>query len=377
VAAIVSGCALAPVIPLPNRVDLEPAEFSDLPGWEEDHHNDALAAFRKSCAVLVNRNGEQWLGGHSYAGAIGVWRSICQTAALIGPNEARSFFEEHFQPLQVSNRDQAEGLFTGYYEPTLKGSRSFSARFHVPLYRRPEDLIGVDLGQFREDLKGERIAGRLEGRRLVPYADRAAIEAGALAGRGLELVWVESAVDAFFLHVQGSGRIELEGGGAMRVGFAGENGHPYAAIGKALVGKGELAPDSVSLQSLRAWLGANPAKAQEVMRLNRSYIFFRELEGDAPIGASGAPLTPLRSLAVDARFLPLGAPVWFDGLIPAEAELAADRRWRRLLIAQDTGGAIKGPVRGDVFFGAGPTAAGLAGRMKHKGRYWILLPKKD
>lgn len=273
-------------------------------------------------------------------------------------------------------------MFTGYYEPELRGSRTRGGRYTVPLYGRPADLVTVDLGQFRDELKGQRIVGRVRQGALRPYATRAEIEAGALHGikhedgGSLELVWVDDAVDAFFLQIQGSGRVVLEDGSVLRVGFAERNGHPYVAIGRELVAQGIMTREQVSMQSIREWLAANPDTAAELMNRNPSFVFFRTLPSstspeDGPFGSEGVPLTPGRSLAVDRNFLPMGLPIWLE----ADDPINSGQRLRRLLIAQDTGGAIRGPVRGDVFWGFGADAAERAGRMRSAGRYWILLPR--
>jgi len=230
--------------------------------------------------------------------------------------------------------------------------------------------VDDDLGQFRDTLRGERIAGRVEGGRLHPYPDRGTIDRGALAGRGLELLWVDDAVDAFFLQIQGSGRVTMADGSVIRVGYDGQNGHPYVAVGRVLIQRGIMTPEQVSMQSIRAWLAANPTAAPDLLRENPSFVFFRELTGDGPVGAQGVALTPGRSLAVDPRFLPLGAPMWLD----VEDPRVAGDRIRRLVVAQDTGGAIRGPVRGDLFWGHGAAAEDAAGRMRSQGRYWLLLP---
>jgi membrane-bound lytic murein transglycosylase A len=241
----------------------------------------------------------------------------------------------------------------------------------VPLYRKPDDLVMVDLGEFRENLKGERIAGRVIDGRLRPYEDRTRIEGGALKGRDLEMVWVDDPVDAFFLHIQGSGRITLEDGSVMRVGYAGQNGHPYIAVGRELIARGVLTKENVSMQSIREWLHANPGEASGLMNKNPSFVFFRPLDGEGPLGAQGVALTPGRSLAVDRSFVPYGLPVWLD----AQDPLDGAARVRRLMVAQDTGGAIRGPVRGDVFWGHGADAELRAGRMKSPGRYYLLIPR--
>ena len=235
----------------------------------------------------------------------------------------------------------------------------------------------VDLGRFRKQLRGQRIAGRVVDGRLQPFETRAAIEAGALADRGLELLWVDDAIEAFFLHIQGSGRVVLDNGEIERVGYAGQNGHAYFAIGRELIARGALDRDNVSLQTIRAWLTAYPEEARAVMNKNASFVFFQRIKGDGPIGAFQVVLTPGASLAVDRRFVPLGVPVWLETLIPeADGEnVEKPVPWRGLLVAQDTGGAIRGVVRGDIFFGAGFKAEAIAGRLKSPGRYFILLPR--
>jgi membrane-bound lytic murein transglycosylase A len=341
-----------------ERRVLTPATFADLPGWKEDDPSAALAAFLRSCRRLRSEPD---------------WRPVCDAAAQAG--SARTFFESNFQPFVVSAGNDPEGLFTGYYEPLLQGSRKRSDRYRVPLYVRPPDLVMVDLGDFREELKGQRIAGRVEEGDLVPYPDRTAIEEGALSGRDLELVWVDDPVDAFFLQIQGSGRVRLDDGSEMRVGYAAQNGHPYFAIGRDLVERGAMPKEEVSMQSIRGWLEQNPDLADGVMARNASYVFFEELKGEGPLGAQGVALTPGRSLAVDLKHWTLGAPVWLDTRAPSPRAGEPDRRLRRLMIAQDTGGAIRGVVRGDVFWGHGEEAAEIAGRMKHPGKMWVLLPR--
>jgi membrane-bound lytic murein transglycosylase A len=362
------------------RLVFAPATFADLPGWNEDPMAPALDAFRRSCGRMAARPAGTALGGAGFAGTAGDWRTVCAAAQKVPAGNdaaARSYFETWFRPLAArTDQGEDEGLFTGYYEPLLQGSRKRTERYHVPLYGRPPDLVSVDLGAFREDLKGRRIAGRVEGGALVPYAGREEIEKGALAGKDLELVWVDDPIDAFFLQIQGSGRVRLAEGGEMRVGYAGENGHPYFAIGRELVKRGALRKEEVSMQSIRRWLEEHPEEAPGVLATNASYVFFQEIEGEGPLGAEGVPVTPGRSLAVDRKHWPLGVPLWLDASAPAAGEGAPDRPLRRLVIAQDTGGAIRGPIRGDVFWGAGDEAAEIAGRMKHQGRLWVLLPKE-
>jgi membrane-bound lytic murein transglycosylase A len=272
-------------------------------------------------------------------------------------------------PFRAADNGETEGLFTGYYEAELHGSLTRDDRFSVPLYRRPDDLVSVDLGQFRPSLKGQRVAGRVAGGRLVPYATRVQIEAGALAGRGLELAWVDDPVDAFFLAIQGSGRVILPDGQALRVGYDGENGQPYVTIGRVLASEGVPA-DQITMPFLRRWIVDHGPEGVALMDKNPSYIFFRELKGDGPLGAQGVALTPGRSAAVDRGFVPLGVPLWVDTTDPVDPS----GRLRRLFVAQDVGGAIRGPVRADLFFGYGPDAANHAGLMKGRGSSWLLLP---
>ena len=380
-ATLASSCAERKETPPPGpTLSLTRVSFTDLPGWPDDDPSEALSAFQRSCGRWAKQAADKSVGGErSVAGTVADWRPACAAAAATPATAtaARSFFETAFSPFAVSDGTKPDGLFTGYYEPRLQGSRVRDGRYRYPLYRRPADLVSVDLGQFDPELQGRRVAGRVEEGRLVPYADRAAIDRGALAGRDLELLWVDDPVDRFFLEIQGSGQIEMPDGAITRVGYADQNGRPYRAIGKDLIEIGAIPREQVSMQAIRAWLEANPGQAPAMMAKNGSYVFFRETQGQAgapgPVGAQGVPLTPGRSLAVDRKFLPLGAPLWLDTTSP---DPAGERPLRRIVIAQDTGGAIRGPVRGDVFWGAGPQAAALAGAMKSPGRLFILLPRE-
>lgn len=367
---------------VPDRdeaVSWRPTTFADLPGWADDRHDEAVAAFARSCAVLARRDGGEPLGGAAAAaaaagapvGTVADWQAICGALPPPGPEAARAFFERWFVPYAPDT----DGLFTGYYEPILPASATPSEGYATPLLARPGDLVSVSLGEFREEYAGERIAGRVVDGRLKPYPSRREIEDGALAGRGLEIAWMADPVDAFFLQIQGSGRLALDDGGVVRVGYAGQNGHPYTAIGRVLIEEGALTREEVSMQSIRGWLAGNPGEAGRVMNENASYVFFRRLTGDGPIGTQGVAVTPRRSLAVDRRFVPLSVPVWLDTTAPAADGGEGETPLRRLMVAQDTGGAIRGAVRGDVFWGAGDEAGAIAGRMKSRGRYYLLLPR--
>ncbi len=370
-----SGCAAVETEKQP--LVLKPASFSDLPGWAEDNHAEIMPAFEKSCARFLKQNPEKQSGPDGSGLKIADWQSTCRALEDSKPvtdDAARRFFENNFIPfLATAGGSESEGLFTGYYEAALRGSRIRGGLYQTPLRQKPADLVSVELGEFREELRGQRIAGRVIDGALKPYEDRAAIVAGKLPPtQDVPLVWVDDPVDAFFLQIQGSGIVTLDDGHAMRVGYDGQNGHVYYAVGRELVKRGILPKEDVSMQSIRAWLAQNPQQAQEFMNLNKSYVFFRALDGEGPIGGEGVALTPLRSLAVDRAKIGYGVPLWLDAAPPSDGQ----SRLRRLMIAQDTGGAIRGAVRGDVFWGYGDEAEHLAGLMKSRGRYWLLLPKK-
>jgi len=309
-----------------------------------------------------------------YAGHVSDWRQICRSAPAIPKDaaEVRAFFEHDFAPFLVTMGSTPEGLFTGYYEPRLNGSRTRHDRFQTPVYGLPDNLVSVDLGTFRDTLKGERIAGRIENQKLVPYATRAEIDAGGLKSSRV-IFYGDDPVAVFFLHIQGSGRVFLDDGSVERIAYAGQNGHPYTAIGKTLIRMGALKRENVSMQSIAAWLHTHPSQARAVMESDASYIFFTEQpSGDPSLGSAGtegALLTPNASIAVDTKIHPLGVPFFIATTTPDGKPLNG------LYVAQDTGGAIKGAVRADIFFGSGHRAESLAGEMKQKGTMFVLLPK--
>jgi membrane-bound lytic murein transglycosylase A len=356
-----------------NATDLTltPVSFSALPNWQNDTTDNALVAFKKSCGVMMKRPASTPVAPTAVAGTIANWQPAC-TAAVTYNGSAKQFFESYFQPYQMTTANGGTGLFTGYYQSMLQGSPVKTAEYNVPLYKRPSDLVMVELGEFRPALKGQRIAGRVLDGKLKPYESRAQIERGALAGKNLELIWVNDADAAFFVQVQGSGRVQMTDGSVVSIGYDGQNGHAYNAIGRELIARGELTKENVSLQTINAWLKAHPSQAQALRDKNPSYVFFKKMDSTSgAVGAQGVALTPMRSLAVDPRFVPYGAPVFLDINHPTQS----GRRIDQLLIAQDTGGAIRGPVRGDMFWGIGPDAEAAAGVMKSRGSAWMLLPK--
>lgn len=357
----------------PDKLILTPTSFDALPGWQQDDQGAALAALDRSCALILTakRPSDESIGAGGIAGTVADWQNPCAGLSTIDradPIAPRQYFEAWFTPYKAANNGRPQGLFTGYYEPELRGARQPGGTYTTPLLHRPPDLVTVDLGQFRPDWRGERIAGRVANGRLLPFESRAEIEHGALDRQHLGFLWVDDPVDAFFLQIQGSGRVRLPDGSMVQIGYDGQNGKPYVPIGRLLIERGVLDRDNVSMQAIRAWIKANPDAGAALMAENPSYVFFREITGDGPIGAQGVALTAGRSLAVDRDFVPLGVPVWLD------AGDGADKL-QRLMVAQDTGGAIRGPVRGDVFWGFGPDAEARAGTMKAAGEYYLLLPK--
>lgn len=380
---------------------LRPIPFEELPGWPSDAHAEILPVLQAGCAALRPMRPEAPLGGQGdaalRAGTPAAWAGICaelralertlpppprpgtgrahdrRVAAWIAAKNlmVRQFLEARFEPFGAG-----AGIMTGYYEPILRGARAADATYRTPLHARPPELAEAPVvGNPLRRRFGIMHEGRIE-----PFHDRAAIEGGILAGRGLELVWVDDATDAFFLHIQGSGRVVLPDGKVLRIGYAGQNGRPYVPIGRVLIDRGEIARDQMSMQALRAWLAAaGHERAAEVLRANPSYVFFREVEGltedQGPIGAMGVPLTPRRSVAVDRAFIPLGVPMWVSVRDPDARRGAPPDR--RLVVAQDTGGAIRGPARTDFFWGWGPAAGERAGRMRDEAEVFLLLPRLE
>ncbi|TCJ11745.1 transglycosylase [Parasulfuritortus cantonensis] len=340
---------------------LKAAGWNDLPGWKNDDLKAAWPAWLQSCTVIQRQSG---------------WRAACEEAARLvdpSPERIRAYFQNRFTPYRVREPDASvEGLVTGYYEPLLRGARAPSPTYRYPLRAPPDDLLAIDLSDLYPELKGLRLRGRLDGNRVVPYYPRGDIEAGRTPAPGREIAWVDDPVELFFLQVQGSGRIQLENGELMRVGYADHNGYPYRSIGKWLVERGELTLDKASMQGIKDWARNHPDRLPELLAVNPSYVFFRELPGQdgGPLGSLGIPLSAERSLAVDPTAIPLGAPVWLATSRPNASEAL-----NRLMLAQDSGGAIKGKVRADFFWGFGDEAGRLAGAMKQKGRLWLLLPK--
>ncbi len=350
----------------PTAKALQLAKWSDLPGWQEDELAAAWPAFLHSCRALAAR--PQWPQ----------WKSVCEQAkGLAGPSTPaiRQFFETRLQPWRLHNPEgTTNGLITGYYEPLLRGARTRGKPYLQPVLGVPADLLTIDLGSVLPEVRHLRLRGRLQGNKVVPYYSRSEIvgREGDYADR--VLLWVDDAVELFFLQVQGSGRVRLTDGSMTRLAYADQNGHPYQSIGRLLVERGELTVEQATMQGIKQWARSRPGRLDELLNANPSYVFFREQpikgsEADGPQGALGVPLSAERSIAVDTRYVPLGAPVFLATTLPESSTPL-----RRLVMAQDTGGAIRGVVRADLFWGFGAQAGQQAGRMKQQGQMWVLLP---
>lgn len=337
-----------------EKLVLRKVDFSQLSGWQEDNQTEALQSFLKSCDKFSSAEADFFTQDEVF-GKFGDWQNVCSKAKYgnLSGSFARGFFENNFTPYLALSKEEDKGLFTGYYEIELEGSRTKHGDFKYPLYKKPANLQS-----------GEK------------YLSRRDIDKGALKGEGLELVWLNDPVRAFFLHVQGSGRIRLDDGELMKVGYAAKNGREYSSIGKYMLDEGFLTKEEISAESIRNWLYSRPDIASDVMQQNESYVFFRELNDSGPIGAQGVPLTPLRSLAVDNKYIPYGVPLWVDVKLTDKFE-EEHTNFKKLVVAQDTGSAIRGPVRGDIFFGSGKQAEKLASYSNSYGSYYVLIPNES
>jgi membrane-bound lytic murein transglycosylase A len=347
-----AACPACPVVepPKPAEKPLQPAEWNELPGWTGDDPGAAFTAFVASCRSLEKQ---------------AVWKATCASARAqtdLASTALRAWFEGAFRPWALVNPDGSRnGLITGYYEPILKGSRQKARGFAHPVFGPPEDMIVVELAELYPELKHLRLRGRLEGRKLVPYYSRAEWNPQESKRSPEALLWIDDPIDLFFMQIQGSGQVQLADGSRVRLNYADQNGHPYRSIGRWLIERGELKAEQASMQGIKNWARANP-----------SLVFFRELpvEGSGPQGAMGLPLTPERSVAVDPRHVPLGAPIWLATTRPN-----SEQALTRLMLGQDTGGAIRGVVRADFYWGSGTEAGNQAGKMRQQGRMWVLMPR--
>jgi membrane-bound lytic murein transglycosylase A len=357
----------------------EPLAWARLEGWAGDDHAAAFAAFLASCRAL---NGARPQGREATV-ITDALKPVCARAVAAVPLEedgARKFFEDNFRPLRISRLGDAEGFLTGYYEPIIDGSRVPTGEFTAPLYRRPPNLVVAGRRKLGDQFpsKGVKVGRRVGRRKIVPYYDRGEIEEGALDGWHLEICWLRSELDVMFAQIQGSARIRLEDGTILRVNYDSHNGWPYTPVGRVLIDRKILNKDEVSMQRIREWMEANPAEAKEVRRQNKAYVFFRITDlatEDEAVGGQGVPLVPGRSIAVDRALHAYGTPFFIAADLPIANEKAATK-FHRLMFAQDTGSAIVGPARADIYFGAGDEAARIAGRIRNPGQFAMLLPRE-
>jgi membrane-bound lytic murein transglycosylase A len=360
----------------PNS-QLEPAAWTDLDGWADDDHAAAFKTFLASCKAMLPRSAS----ARETRPVFAALKQICHRAVAAAPGSdeaARVFFEKNFRPVRISTLGEADGFLTGYYEPIVDGSRTQTEEYNVPLYRRPSNLIAGGR-RIAGDFPNKGPVGRKVGRRkIAPYYDRAEIEDGALSGRKLEICWLKDPTDAFFMQIQGSGRVRLADGAVLRLNYDAHNGWPYTPVGKFLIDRGIVPKEEMSLDRIRQWMESNPEGGKELRRLNRSFVFFRETglsEQDEPVGAQGIPVTAGRSIAVDRAIHVYGTPFFIEADLPIESEKPTTK-FRRLMVAQDTGSAIVGLARADIYFGAGSELGQIAGRIRHPGRFAMLVPNE-
>ncbi|HWM83369.1 MAG TPA: MltA domain-containing protein [Pseudolabrys sp.] len=359
-----------------HNAQIEPVSWTALDGWKTDDLASAYAAFRTSCGAILRADRK---ARQTRVMLDGLYHACAHAkAATLDAAGARKFFETNFRPVRIAALGDNQGFLTGYYEGVFAGSRVRTDEYTVPIYRAPVNLVVAGASRVANFPSSGAKVGRLVGKRkIVPFYDRAAIEEGVLAGRGLEICWVKDPVDAFFAQIQGSARVRLTTGELLRINYDAHNGHPYFPVGRDLIDRGIIPKEEMSMDRIRAWMTANPEEATALRRKNRSFVFFRETglgEHDEPIGAQGVPLATGRSIAVDKKLHVYGTPFWIEAELPIDSE-KPETPFRRLMIAQDTGSAILGPARADIYFGAGEDVGSIAGRIKQNGRFVMLVPR--
>lgn len=380
-------CPVCPVCVVEEDTRPEPAHdtltltkvaFADLPGWAGDRHAEAIPSFLRSCEKLAALRDDAPVGHDGHGGRAGQWRRACAAAAKVAAGDdaaAKAMFEAQFAPWQAAGKAGPDGKMTGYFVQELRASRKRSGKYRYPIYARPSDLVMIDLSKHIKDARARRIWGRLDGGEVVPHYTRAEIRKGALAGKGLELMYADDPVDVLFAHIEGSARAVMDDGSIVRLEFAGKNGRNYRGVGGILKAMGELKPPfNGTMPGIRAWFAANPKRTDEIIDQVHSFVFFAESKRPGAMGSQLVVLTPRRSMAIDRAFIAHGTPIWVDTRAPKPGQPGAEP-WRALLIAQDTGGGILGAVRGDIYWGDDADAGDIAGRMGGPGRYWLLLPK--
>jgi len=374
---IAPSAAQEPALKIPNS-QLEPLAWSDLAGWAEDDHPAGFNAFMDSCKAILPRTSP----GRDAGPMFSALQQVCRRArGFAAPDDAkaREFFETNFRPFRIATLGEAAGFLTGYYEPIVEGSRTWSQEFNIPIYRKPSNLVPANRRSLGEMFPNKGVVGRKFGRRkIVPYYDRGEIEDGVLTGRNLEICWLKDWIDLLFIQIQGSARVRLPDGTILRINYAAHNGYPYTAVGRPLIEMGAILREEMSMDRIRKWMEENPDDAKEVRRKNRSYVFFRETTlsaAEEPKGAQGVSLTPGRSIAVDRAMHIYGTPFFIEADLPIDSAQPTSK-FRRLMVGQDTGSAIVGPARADLYFGAGQDAGKIAGRIRHPGRFAMLVPRE-
>ena len=369
------------LVPRTTPIQLNPVSFSKLPGWSKGDLRPSFTAFQTSCKVFLNADPNKKVGSDFIHLKARDWLPACKVA--MQPNaphtnkQIRSFFQTWFDVVEFHDGKPVQGLFTGYYMSSLKGSLIKTEQYNVPIYGMPEDLVSMQLNAFDPKAKNRKFIGRVDGKhQFIPYYTRAEIEKGALAGKAPIIAWVDSQVDRLFLEIQGSGVIELSDGSLLYVGYVAENGATYRSIASVLIKQGVMTRDNASMQHIRRYLKEHPEEVESILNQNKSFVFFGKSKQGAAYGSQGTTLTPGYSMAVDLKWVPMGTPVWLNTTRP-ELHTEKTHPFQRLMIAQDTGGAIRGAVRGDVYWGPGEKAITIAGKMKNPGQYWMLLPKKQ
>ncbi len=364
--------------PAHDTLTLTKVKFTDLPGWTDDKHAEAIPSFLKSCERLAALKDAAPVGHDGHGGKASQWRKACAAAAKIkaGDNAAaKAMFESEFVPWQAAGKAGPDGKMTGYFVQELRASKKKGGKYQYPIYKRPDDLVMIDLSKHIKDAHGRRIWGKLDGGEVVPHFTRAEIRKGALAGKGLELMYADDPVDVLFAHIEGSAKALMDDGQTVWLEFSGKNGRNYRGVGGLLKAMGELKPPfNGTMPGIRAWFTANPKRTDEIIDQVHSFVFFNESKKPGAIGSQMVVLTGKRSMAIDRAFIAHSTPIWVDTRAPEPGKPGA-QPWRALLIAQDTGGGILGAVRGDIYWGEDADAADIAGRMGGPGRYWLLLPK--
>lgn len=363
---------------LPSKPTFRQVPFEQLPGWGKAELKKSLLTFQTSCRTFIKQDPERVVGTEQIELQAKDWQPACHAALKISPIDERSakqFFQKWFAPVEFYDNKPVRGLFTGYYMPLIKGSYTKTKEFSVPIYELPNNLVTIDLGLFISHLKGTRLVGRLDGTKIVPFYSREQINKGAIKDTAKVLLWINNPIDRLFLEIQGSGIVEFEDGKRIYIGYDGQNGLPYTAIAGLLIKKGIMTKHNASMQRIKRYFEAHPKQIDKVINQNKSFIFFRKLSLDGALGSQGVALTPGYSLAIDKQWIPMGAPLWLSTTRPDSKNPDTNKPMQRLMIAQDTGGAIRGKVRGDVFWGGGEKATLIAGHMKNEGHYWLLLPR--